>query len=91
MENVREHMVFSGRVQMVGFRYKCNHIASDLGLVGWVRNNDDGTVEGEFQGPKESIDRLLARLKEDRFIRIDTLRRREISLRDDEKRFRVIG
>ena len=30
-----------------------------LGLSGWVRNLDDGTVETEFQGEKETVERLL--------------------------------
>lgn len=34
-----------GRVQGVGFRYFAEHSASALGLSGWVRNDDDGTVQ----------------------------------------------
>jgi acylphosphatase len=34
-----------GRVQGVGFRYFVEHSAKALDVRGWVRNDDDGTVE----------------------------------------------
>jgi acylphosphatase len=34
-----------GRVQGVGFRYFVEQAAKSLGIRGWVRNDDDGTVE----------------------------------------------
>ncbi|MDR1030994.1 MAG: acylphosphatase [Treponema sp.] len=42
-----------GRVQGVGFRYFAIHEARGLGLVGWVRNRSDGTVEIWSEGPPE--------------------------------------
>ena len=41
----RWHVVFSGRVQHVGFRYTSLYIARSLYLTGWVRNLKDGRVE----------------------------------------------
>jgi acylphosphatase len=32
-------------VQGVGFRYFVEHSASALGIYGWVRNDDDGSVQ----------------------------------------------
>lgn len=38
-------MIVSGRVQGVGFRYFVIISARELGILGRVWNNDDGTVE----------------------------------------------
>ena len=41
----RAHIVVSGRVQGIGFRYNVQKWAQSLGLKGWVRNLVDGSVE----------------------------------------------
>ena len=41
----RMKVFYSGRVQGVGFRYFAEHSASALGISGWVRNDDDGSVQ----------------------------------------------
>lgn len=43
-----------GRVQGVFFRKHTLHKAHELGLKGWVRNRDDGDVEGVACG-EESV------------------------------------
>ena len=35
---IREHYVFFGRVQGVGFRYRAKYVANGLRITGWVRN-----------------------------------------------------
>ena len=35
-------------------------MANRLGLVGWVRNRSDGTVEAVFQGPEAAVREMLA-------------------------------
>ncbi len=49
-KSIRKHLIFSGRVQGVGFRYRAMNIAQMLGLTGWVKNRWDGKVEMEVQG-----------------------------------------
>lgn len=76
----RYHLIFKGRVQGVGFRYKARRWANDLNLTGNVKNLYDGTVEMEIQGDQETIDSLLYLLKNDRFIRIEEIEKEEIDL-----------
>lgn len=47
-----------GDVQGVGFRYFLMHRAQQLGLRGWVRNRDDGTVELVAEGPRPDLEQL---------------------------------
>ena len=67
---IRKHMIFSGEVQGVGFRYRAFVYAQELGLTGWVINLDDGRVEMEVQGERKQLSRLTDRLRESRWIRI---------------------
>ena len=51
--------VVSGRVQGVGFRRYVRTWARKLDLVGWVRNEPDGTVRLVAEGGAASLDRLV--------------------------------
>jgi len=53
---VAKHIVFSGRVQGVGFRYTAHRMAGRHRLTGYVRNLPNGTVEMLAQGPAQDID-----------------------------------
>jgi acylphosphatase len=73
-EEERLHAVVHGDVQGVGFRYFVQRKARGLGLSGWVRNNDDGTVEVVAEGPRASLDALDRALREGpRMARVDTV------------------
>jgi acylphosphatase len=54
----RLHGVVHGDVQGVGFRYFLMREAQRLGLHGWVRNRDDGTVEFVAEGERADLERL---------------------------------
>ena len=54
----RLHGRVHGDVQGVGFRYFLMREAQRLGLRGWVRNRDDGTVEFVAEGRRQDLDRL---------------------------------
>lgn len=60
----RLHAVVRGDVQGVGFRYFVQRQAGQLGLSGWVRNNDDGTVEVVAEGDRPQLERLKRALDE---------------------------
>lgn len=48
-----------GRVQGVFFRAYTRDKAHDLNLTGWVRNNPDGTVECQVQGPDKAVEEFI--------------------------------
>lgn len=52
------HAVVRGRVQGVGFRDATWREGHRLGLLGWVRNRLDGTVEVLAEGPKNALVQL---------------------------------
>ena len=54
-------VVISGRVQGVWYRGWTCEQAGMLGLMGWVRNRRDGTVEALFLGDSESVEAMIAR------------------------------
>ena len=60
---VRARISVSGRVQGVGYRAFTVRAATERGLVGGVRNCEDGRVELEVEGPKDEIVGLIERLK----------------------------
>ncbi len=48
-----------GRVQGVFFRDSCRREARSRQVAGWVRNNDDGTVEAVFEGADDAVAALV--------------------------------
>jgi len=70
----RLHAIVRGDVQGVGFRYFVQRRAQQLGLLGWVRNNDDGTVEVVAEGRRQELEQLRRVLWEGpRLARVDSV------------------
>ena len=59
----RARILIGGRVQGIFFRQFTKVNADKLGLMGWVRNNEDGQVEVVVEGKKDKIDELIKLLK----------------------------
>jgi acylphosphatase len=55
------HVIIYGHVQGVGFRSWVWRTATALGLVGWVRNRRDGSVEALFEGAPALVDDMVAK------------------------------
>ena len=61
-------------MQGVGFRYYVLRAANALGLDGWVRNRDDGSVELVVQGEEEQVQQLLQTVEQGTlWIQVDSL------------------
>ena len=61
---IAKHIIFTGRVQGVGFRFTAHRIAMLHQLKGYVRNSPDGTVEMLAQGYTEDIDDCIKNIQE---------------------------
>jgi acylphosphatase len=56
---IRRRVVVHGRVQGVFFRDTCRRTARRIGVTGFVRNVDDGTVEAVFEGDPDAVSTML--------------------------------
>jgi DNA ligase D-like protein (predicted 3'-phosphoesterase) len=56
--------VVRGEVQAVGFRDAALRRAGRLGVMGWVRNSEDGSVLVHAEGSEREVEELLAFLRE---------------------------
>ena len=59
----RLHIVVTGRVQGVGFRYFTQSRARAFGLSGYVWNRNDGAVEVEAEGAKGALESFLSEVE----------------------------
>ena len=89
MDIIRKHMKIFGSVQGVGFRYRASHSASMYGVAGWVRNDEDGSVEMEVQGTQEQINSMLDLIKKGHYIQIDNIIEKTLPLKDDDNGFSI--
>jgi DNA ligase D-like protein (predicted 3'-phosphoesterase) len=53
-----------GQVQGIGFREAVLRRARELGVGGWVRNEDDGSVRVHAEGAEPAVDALLELLRQ---------------------------
>jgi acylphosphatase len=71
---VRARVVVTGVVQGVFFRGTCRRQALMHRLVGWVRNNPDGSVEAVFEGSPADVEALVAWMRHgSRSARVETV------------------
>lgn len=84
--------IVSGRVQGVGFRWYVEKEARAIGVGGWVRNTDDGSVEVLAHGAEDQLVRLRKSLEQGpRAARIDEVRELEAEQEKIESSFRIEG
>ena len=64
MARERRNILFSGRVQGVGFRFTACRAAGGYDITGYVRNLPDGSVECLVEGDRAEIDGFLEALEQ---------------------------
>ena len=57
---ISKRLLIHGKVQGVGYREALRHEAQRRGVMGWVRNRADGSVEAVLQGPEDQVGALIA-------------------------------
>lgn len=87
---IRKEFHFEGNVQNIGFRFEVQSHAKPLGITGYAKNNDDGTVTAQLQGNLEDINRVISDLYHIDRIQIDSMTEKEIPLDYYEKDFSII-
>jgi acylphosphatase len=64
MERSRLQVIYSGRVQGVGFRYAVKMTARGFDVTGTVRNRPDGTVELVAEGDRTELEAFRLAIRE---------------------------
>ena len=63
MTTIAKKILFFGRVQGVGFRWRTERAARGLAIGGYVRNLADGSVELVAEGDDQDVGELLSRIR----------------------------
>ena len=64
MSLVRVQVLYSGRVQGVGFRYTVKSLVPGYDVLGIIRNLPDGRVELIVEGKQEELDAFLQAIRD---------------------------
>ena len=59
----KKHLVISGKVQGVGFRYWMQNLAINNNISGWVKNKLSGDVEALIIGQEKDVQKLIKQCK----------------------------
>lgn len=62
---IAKRVIFSGRVQGVGFRYTTKDLARGFDVCGWVKNLPDGTVELQVMGDEDEVEDFIKEIAEE--------------------------
>ncbi|MGD0336456.1 MAG: acylphosphatase [Candidatus Omnitrophota bacterium] len=82
------NVFYSGSVQGVGFRFTARHIATALGVCGWVKNLDDGRVEILAEAEEKILENFLEEIKKAFGRYVDSV---DINWQPAENKFKDFG
>ena len=83
MNKIRKHYILYGSVQGVGLRYRAYYAAQQLGVTGFIRNLDDGSVEMEAEGDRESLAKMIEIIASGHFVDIERIEEKTIPVQND--------
>lgn len=83
----RYRVIFSGRVQRVGFRLEVCELAKRLELTGFCKNLENGDVMAELQGSDNKIRYLISFMEALKRIKIKNKVIEEIEVNSKEMEF----
>ena len=87
---IRKEFHFEGNVQNIGFRFEVQSRAKPLGITGYAKNNDDGSVTTQLQGSLKNIDKVILSLQNIDRIQIDSITEKDIPLDYSENDFYIL-
>lgn len=87
---IRKEFHFEGNVQNIGFRFEVQSHAKPLGITGYAKNNEDGSVTTQLQGSLQDINKVISDLQNIDRIRIDSITEKDIPLDYYENGFSII-
>lgn len=91
MATICIHAWVTGRVQGVWYRQSTLEEAERAGLVGWVRNLSDGSVEVMLQGEEKAVRHVEAWLSQGpELANVAEAKSEEVEVSDELVDFRVI-
>ncbi len=87
---IQLHILVSGKVQSVGYRYFSQMKAVQYGVTGWARNVSDDTVEICALGTKDQLDPFIEDLRRGNpFSKITNLEITEMGQTDNFRSFTI--
>lgn len=87
---IRKEFHFEGNVQNIGFRFEVQSHAKPLGITGYAKNNDDGSVTAQLQGSEKNINKVITDLQNIDRIQIDSMTEKNLPVDYYEKDFYIL-
>ncbi|MCG8404522.1 MAG: acylphosphatase [Phycisphaerales bacterium] len=86
---IRRRVLFSGRVQGVGFRYTTYHLAESYQVTGYVKNLQDGRVEAVLEGERAEVEKFFQAIGQEMRSNIDDATHQDSPATGEHDRFEI--
>ena len=60
---LKVYIFISGIIQNVSYDTSTKRFADELGITGWIKNNDDGTIDAKIEGKYNKVEELIEWMK----------------------------